>query len=190
MSAYAPALLWVHALRRSWGLLWRPTSRYALSRNRSSRACAPRPCHSKWHKVVNGGQSRQSRSTVNASGRRMRHFECHYWWTLWDGFQTLPRRSNTRLTRENVTLPHPDGRPRRARSGPPTRPKRAIWKKRDSFQTLCSGGCLEVSLMNLRTSTRRGRRSMRSHGATACTGPRSSLNSIGKACPDAASPGK
>ena len=71
----------------------------------------------------------------------MRHFECHYWWTLWDGFQTLPRRSNTRLTRENVTLPHPDGRPPRARSGPPTRPKRTIWKKSDSFQTLCSGGC-------------------------------------------------
>ncbi len=94
----------------------------------------------------------------------MRHFECHYWWTLWDGFQTLPRRSNTRLTRENVTLPHPDGRPPRARSAPPTRRKRTIWKKRDSFQTLCSGGCLEVSLMNLCTSARRGCRSMRSHG--------------------------
>ena len=63
-------------------------------------------------------------------------------WTLWDGFQTLQRRSNVWLNRENVILPHPDGRPRRARSGPPTRPKRATWKKRDSFQTLCSGGCL------------------------------------------------
>ncbi len=29
-------------------------------------------------------------------------------WTLWDGFQTLPRLSNVWLTREDVILPHPD----------------------------------------------------------------------------------
>ncbi len=70
-------------------------------------------------------------------------------WTLWDGFQTLPRRSNASLTREDVILPHPDRRPQMPRNAPPTRPKRPIWKKRDSFQTLCSGGCLKVTSMSL-----------------------------------------
>ena len=111
-------------------------------------------------------------------------------WTLWDGFQTLPKLSNVSLTRENVILSHPHGRPPRARNAPPRHPKRAIWKKRDSFQTLCSGGSLKVSSMTSRTSTRRGPRSMHSDSDTASTGPRSSPTSIGEGCPDASSPGK
>lgn len=59
-------------------------------------------------------------------------------WTLWDGFQTLPKPSPPSLTRgeANRGALRARARQRRRRLKHPATPDR--WTKRDGFQTLCN----------------------------------------------------
>jgi hypothetical protein len=86
------------------------------------------------------------------------------------------------LTREGVTLPHPGGRGQRARNDLSPRENRPFRKKRDGFQTRSSAGSPRTRSMNLHGSTGMVQRSMRWDGATASTGPRSSVSWIGGEC--------
>ena len=110
-------------------------------------------------------------------------------WTLWDGFQTLPRRSNLWLTREDVILPHPtddlEGREtvlQRTRTGRSGRkgtafkpcPAAAVSRCVDELAHLYEEGASIDALA-------------RRYGVHRTT---IIVNSIGEACPDAASPGK